>query len=704
MTTISRSKSLVNSPLKNFALRGSLRQAAFLSLSVFLLATSSPFAFADTASSEASDANPTGLLIPLTPKLDVEPEPQPKAKPSETLLIPLTPKIDTAKPTDTPAADKAPTVAMPANNPATAPEADTQLKPPPMSLSAERGSDDEDTSDTQVDENTTLKGTIQIVADDTEYDDDTNTFIGTGNAVVIIGGENSKLEADTILYDEKDGMIDARGDVKINRNGQVSTGSAFKFKVSSDEYLITHPNTEVNGSIIIAARAYGKGNNTAFHNGTVKMPQPFVIERSSLYGPSSYVEDALRIAAHPDAYVPEHPSFVFRARKMTYEPYNDGGDGNLTIFGGRMVFGAFSLPIPKFTMNIGKQTSRVTFPVSFEIGNNLQMGGTSIGPSFNYGVGKRGIFEVSPMIQLGGAAAGTTPKSNIGVGERISYESDKVAAHFAYGTVSNMVVADYKYQFNRHLKFQSGINRYIDDGLFGVRRARYLAELVDYHTIPNIPYIAGLTFRTSGGWAQDNPELINQNAQYAKLFTVPVNTKVMPSAYRFQEQVSASTHPLVAVGDDYMGGKLTLFGGTSFRGYSTGDTMAMEQIGPMLDVHLDRVRLLCGYFQSAVQGKSPFVFDEFIQGSRSTFISGDVKLAKWITLGGALGYNLDNDLLTARTINLAIGPTDAKFILSYDTLRGINRYGFNVLFGQPVPYDKLIMKNSADQGQMGGGI
>ncbi|MBS1998555.1 MAG: hypothetical protein JSS86_19655, partial [Cyanobacteria bacterium SZAS LIN-2] len=45
---------------------------------------------------------------------------------------------------------------------------------------------------------------------------------------------------------------DARGNVKILRNGQLTTGAAFKFKVSSDEYLITHPETSVEGTQLIS--------------------------------------------------------------------------------------------------------------------------------------------------------------------------------------------------------------------------------------------------------------------------------------------------------------------------------------------------------------------------------------------------------------------------------------------------------------------
>jgi hypothetical protein len=50
----------------------------------------------------------------------------------------------------------------------------------------------------------------------------------------------------------------------------------------------------------------------------------------------------------------------------------------------------------------------------------------------------------------------------------------------------------------------------------------------------------------------------------------------------------------------------------------------------------------------------------------------------------------------------AIGPQDFKLLLSRDMLRGTNRFGFDLLYGAPVNFQKLIMKGSPDAGQAGG--
>ena len=197
---------------------------------------------------------------------------------------------------------------------------------------------------------------MQIVADDTEYDQDANTFLGTGNAVCIIGGQDSKLEADTILYNQNDQMIDCRGNVKVLRNGQLTAGTSFKFNVASDQYLITDPSTEVGGSEIVARTMYGKGPGITFHNGTLDMPAPFNLARNQFSGPLSYRETLSEKQNHPDAFVPAKQSWSFKARKMIYERYKE--NQNLTIYGGKLMFGSFGVPLPKWSPRLVLRTRR----------------------------------------------------------------------------------------------------------------------------------------------------------------------------------------------------------------------------------------------------------------------------------------------------------------------------------------------------------
>lgn len=554
--------------------------------------------------------------------------------------------------------------------------------------------------DAAVSEDTTLKGTIQIVADDTEFDSEKNTFLGTGNAVAIIGGQNSKLEADMILYDQNTQIIDARGHVKILRAGQLNTGSAFKFKVDSSEYLITNPDTELNGTQVIARAAYGNGQGMIYKNGTLDTPKPFHFGKNMMFGPMSSGTDISDKVMHPDVYLPEKGSYTFKARKMIYERYKESG--NLTVLGGRVQFKNFSVPVPKFVATVG-QDNNIMFPVTPMLNSNIQSGGINVGPKFNTAIGKEGKLSWAPMVQFGGrTTTGETGKGGIGLSGQVGFSNKKMSAHLAYGSVSNMLVADYRHQLTKDTYFQAGINRYLNDGMYGFRRARVQLEAVDTRSISNVPYLAGVNFRTSAGWAQDNPQLINTTPQFAALYGGTTTNTTKTSAFRVQEQITAITQPLFVLGNEKYGARGYIFGGLALGGYSTGDFRAMGQIGPTVQVKADRFTFSTNYTQSGVRGSSPFLFDRFLQGSRSTNIMGDFRVNKWLTIGGSYGYNLDAKLAYAKSITAAIGPPDFKVLLSRNIIQGINRFGFDIMYGAPIPFNKLVLKGSGDHGQLGG--
>lgn len=656
----------------------------------------------------AQAAGPTGtMLLPMTPKLDV-PKAAPAAPPSpapaagSSVAPAAVPSIsgditESDELLPSPDADQKLSKEKPA--------ADKSAASAPMQGSANSSTASPDDTSDAIADDTTLKGTVQIVADDTEYDQEKNTFLGTGNAVAIIAGQNSKLEADMILYDQNDQTMDARGNVRITRNGQLTTGSSFKFNVTSDEYLITKPDTEVQGSTVVARYAKGTKDGLTFIKGTMTPPRAFYMQRNAMWGPVSYRDDVAGKQQHPDAYLGGKQHFKFKANKMVYERYKD--EGNLTMFGARLQFNNFSVPLGKVVATAGGET-RVTLPVTPYIGNNLQSGGINVGPKFNTGIGKDGVLSWSPMIQFGGnqvgQSASTDPNNGkIGLAGQVSFTNDRVTSHIAYGSVSNMLVADLKFGITKNLRFQAGINRYLSDGLYGMRRARAIAEVYHNKTFNKVPFMQNVNFRTAAGVAQDNPQLINQaGSAYANLFgTAAQNKTVMTTAARVSEQLTATTHNLFVVGDDKYGVKSYFYGGIGASAYSTGNARLMGQAGPVLDMHLNKVRLQTGYTQSAVRGSSPFVFDQFIQGSRSAYVSGDIKASKYVTVGGTLGWNFNANMAYAKTLTAAIGPDDFKVILSRDMVRGMNRFGFDVLYGQPLQYNKLVLKGNPDQGQQG---
>ncbi len=84
-------------------------------------------------------------------------------------------------------------------------------------------------------------GTLQIVARYVTGSPARHTYMAMGEAVVFVEGQDAKLEADQVFYDDRTLMLEARRNVRITRQGRLTKESkdSLKFKVDEPEYLLT---------------------------------------------------------------------------------------------------------------------------------------------------------------------------------------------------------------------------------------------------------------------------------------------------------------------------------------------------------------------------------------------------------------------------------------------------------------------------------
>ena len=80
---------------------------------------------------------------------------------------------------------------------------------------------------------------LTISGDWTKIDSRSGTYVSKGHASAFVARQNATLSADWIDYDPIEKIIDAKGHVSIVRNGVITTGARFKFRASSDEYIVT---------------------------------------------------------------------------------------------------------------------------------------------------------------------------------------------------------------------------------------------------------------------------------------------------------------------------------------------------------------------------------------------------------------------------------------------------------------------------------
>jgi hypothetical protein len=130
----------------------------------------------------------------------------------------------------------------------------------------------------------------------------------------------------------------------------------------------------------------------------------------------------------------------------------------------------------------------------------------------------------------------------------------------------------------------------------------------------------------------------------------------------------------------------------AFRFYDTGDILAVSRFGPAFEMRYDDLSFEIDYLFATITGESPFIFDQFIDGSQSVIIDGDYKVNKWFSIGSLLTYNMERERFVRNEFRTEFGPQDFKLRFSYDVVRNQMYLGFNVQYGEPVKFDDLRVR------------
>jgi lipopolysaccharide assembly outer membrane protein LptD (OstA) len=96
-------------------------------------------------------------------------------------------------------------------------------------------------------------GTLQIVARYVTGSPTRHTYMAMGQAVVFVEGQDAKLEAEQVFYDDRTLVLEARGHVRITRLGKLAKESneTLKFKIDEPEYLLTESVGQIVGPKMI---------------------------------------------------------------------------------------------------------------------------------------------------------------------------------------------------------------------------------------------------------------------------------------------------------------------------------------------------------------------------------------------------------------------------------------------------------------------
>ncbi len=558
----------------------------------------------------------------------------------------------------------------------------------------------------QVSKNVPKAVFVDITGDQVRYDQDTNYFEAIGNAETYLPNKDVTLYADTITFTGKTNLVEAKGNVRVLQKEQSITGEYASFNVDSRTYNLKEPRVFIKGLKLKARASHstfldpdkkGKKKDTIhFEDGILALTEPkgiFINSGSTFtrYSLDYQRENRNRKVDWND--LPGRPIFKYSAKEITYDdttPVN-----NIKIKGARIHYGdRFSLPVPvHITTTVGERSdSKYIGPI---FGTRTRLGGFVMGPRFYHSVDK-GTFALAPVVQIGNG-----PKLGGGAIASFNSPNDSTVLMGGYGSLEDRVIARAEQKFPLGFKTTFLKNQFITGGSQGTSQIGTFLGLSHKFRIKPPVLIdkrSGIRFYNDIAYAKDNDELFS--ARRLKDFleerdgsrNTRRNFQENNDDLRVSSNVSFYTEPLLRYGNELYNLSLRGTARNSLRFYGNGDTNNIGRFGPALEFRAKRLQGEVSFLQSITSGQSPFLFDQFVGGSSAVLADGDYKVNEWVSIGGFASYNLNQDRFSRLQLRTDFGPSDFKLRLSYDSIRNQAGFGLNMIFGDPVEYDKLLVK------------
>ena len=547
---------------------------------------------------------------------------------------------------------------------------------------------------------------VEITANQINYDQETNYYQAIGDAQTFIPNEKATLYADEITFDGKNQLVEAKGDVRVEQKEQSITGTYASFKVDSNEYILNNPRVYVKGvklkarvshSHLIDPKKKDKKNQDViyFDDGIFALSSPKSIYNggstpNTRYSQTINIDNKRRVVEWGE--LPDKPIFNYSAKEITFDSTKE--INNVKIKGARLHFNEnLSIPVPvSITTTSGDRADTEFLGPVF--GTRNRLGGFTAGPRFYHTI-EKGTFAAAPVLQIGNGPG-------FGIGSILSFNTpgDKTVFMGGYGTLEDRFIARIHKEFPLGFETNYLKNQFVKGSVLGSSQAGQYAEFAHKLRLKNLPFIddrQGLYFRNSVAFAQDNDGLFSSrrledlkqargDGRNARRFDED------NSDFRAASELQFYTKSLVRWGNENYNTSLSGRVQSSNRFYGSGDLLSINRFGPALEFGIKNISFEISYLTAIVSGDSPFLFDQFVDGKQAILLDGDYKLNNYISVGGYLNYNLSDDRFTRSQVRTELGPSDFKIRLSYDTIRNQPSFGVNMIFGDPVEFDKLQVK------------
>jgi len=544
------------------------------------------------------------------------------------------------------------------------------------------------------------KSVVEIEADELSYNETQDFYEAIGEAVAVFPEKGITINADKMSFDALKKLLIAEGNVKITEKDTVAFGEYVTFHTELKTYSMEEPKIFNSGVRLKARRSSSEFKvrkkpseeddvRITFNDGYIALDKPIGVYFSGNRDWTRYSRERKFYFQNRELrwkdLDPSQNGIKYSAKHIIYD--QDKRMNNLKIQGARLwINDKLSIPSPvQLTTTVGEAgNTRFRGPV---LGQQERIGGFAVGPRF-FKSFKDLTFGFAPIVQVGN-------KGHFGAGSILSMSTpgDSTAIMTGYGSLNNRFI------LNAHQKLPYGfeanalVNQFNRNLLFGSSQVGQDYEIAHRFRWKNWLFDRrGAQIRTIASYAADNLDLFtarNKELLFNAKEEQGSSTLKEHKGFRFEENLSFYTRPIYRVGNEAYNMTLRFREAGSLAFYDTGDTYFINRVGPALEATFDRLSFEIDYLYALIAGESPFVFDQFIDGSNAIVFDGDLAINKWLSIGAFTNYNIDDSNVTRNQIRAELGPPDFKFRASYDTVRNQVGFGVNMIFGEPIRYDDL---------------
>jgi len=539
--------------------------------------------------------------------------------------------------------------------------------------------EEEKKQEAKAEESSLLKGSatiINIKSDEVEYFQEKDQFVATGNVIITVEDDGTIIKSEEVIYDRTNEIIISKKDVRIFKRDTIIDGDYARFDLTKKSALISNPDTYLRQIKINATKAIVHSEDMELLKGKATLLEKDMVLVLSAGSMGAQKKDFFQ--KRPDA--KPRLNYDIKAKEIIVEDMEYRKI--VTMRNAQISINRFKIAkIPELKMTSAEEAGYLTFKRNKktgmptlqletvkktnrietmlpEFGHRRELG-SYIGHGQVFNLPKGSTLKALPIFTFGDGDG-----ASVGVGGMARFMSSSNETELLYSTLRNKFVLEGEQRIlTPFTKIQYSAFSFIDNGFFGRQKPAYLIEAVDHRKLFEA-YNMKFSLRSTAGMV----EQIENNFATGRFQLQGYLNNIEP-LWNYEEYLTLGFDSNFHIGV-----------------YGTGDTYGIIRAGPTAWSILGPFKIWAAYYQGAIQGETPFLFDEYRYGKSNVVFNGSVDVTDFLAIGYRTSLNLSRDnwekeLVTENQLYVYAGPSDLKFKIGYDVVRARTVFGFDMLVG-----------------------